>query len=214
MSLARKSLHIIQKMTGINRKEGKNMIVPSIIEKTSNGERTWDPFSRLLKERIIWVSGEVGSEMADLVIAEMLLLDSESHDDITMYIDSPGGSVTAGLAIIDTMNLIKSDVRTISVGLSASMGAMILTCGTPGKRCSLKNSNIMIHQPLISGGIGGQASDIAIHAENIMKTREKLEKMISETTGKSIDEVHSACDRDNHMDAEEALAFGLIDEIL
>ena len=190
------------------------MLVPSIVEKTSNGERTWDPFSRLLKERIIFVSGEIGSEMADLIIAELLLLDSESHEEITLYVDSPGGSCTAGLAIIDTMNLIKSDVRTISVGMSASMGAMILTCGTPGKRCSLKNSDIMIHQPLIAGGVGGQATDIQITAENIVKTREKLEQMIADTSGKSLDEVHVACDRDNHMSAEEAKDFGLIDEIL
>lgn len=190
------------------------MFVPNIVEKTSNGERTWDPFSRLLKDRIVYLSGEVTNEGADVIIAQLLLLDSESNEDITLYVNSPGGSVTAGLAIIDTMNLIASDVKTVSVGLSASMGAMILTCGTPGKRCSLKHSDIMIHQPLISGGVGGQATDICITADNIAKTRKMLEEMISETSGKTLDEVHQACERDNHMSAKEALEFGLIDEIL
>ncbi|MCQ2749655.1 MAG: ATP-dependent Clp endopeptidase proteolytic subunit ClpP [Clostridia bacterium] len=188
-------------------------LVPMVIEQTSKGERSFDIYSRLLKERIIFVTGEVTDDMADLVVAQLLFLESEDPEkDICMYINSPGGSVSAGFAIYDAMQYIKCDVSTMCIGLAASMGAFLLCGGTKGKRYALPNSEIMIHQPL--GGAKGQASDIKIVAENILKTKEKLNRMISENTGKPFEEVEKDTDRDNYMTAEEAKEYGLIDEVM
>ena len=191
-------------------------LVPMVIEQTGRGERSYDIFSRLLKERIIFVSGEVNDTMADLVVAQLLFLEAEDPEkDIQMYINSPGGNVTSGFAIFDTMNHIKPDVSTICVGLAASMGAILLTAGTKGKRFALPNSQIMIHQPLIGGnGIQGQATDIKIVAENLLKTKERLNRILAENTGKSIEEIYRDTDRDNFMSAQEALDYGLIDSII
>ncbi|MCQ2979256.1 MAG: ATP-dependent Clp endopeptidase proteolytic subunit ClpP [Clostridia bacterium] len=188
-------------------------LVPMVVEQTNKGERSYDIYSRLLKERIIFVTGEVTDEMADLVVAQLLFLESEDPEkDIFMYINSPGGSVSAGFAIYDAMHYIKCDVSTMCIGLAASMGAFLLAGGTKGKRYALPNAEIMIHQPL--GGAKGQASDIKIVAENILKTKEKLNRMISENTGKPFEEVEKDTDRDNYMSAEEAKEYGLIDEVM
>lgn len=188
-------------------------LVPMVVEQTSKGERSYDIYSRLLKERIIFVTGEVTDEMADLVVAQLLFLESEDPEkDIFMYINSPGGSVSAGFAIYDAMHYIKPDVSTMCIGLAASMGAFLLAGGAKGKRYALPNAEIMIHQPL--GGAKGQASDIKIVAENILKTKEKLNRMISENTGKPFEEVEKDTDRDNYMSAEEAKEYGLIDEVM
>lgn len=187
-------------------------LIPSVLEKSSSGERVYDIYSRLLKDRIILISDEITDNTANIVIAELLYLDSLNHDDISIYINSPGGSVTAGMGIYDTMNFIKSDVSTICVGMAASMAAFLLSSGTKGKRYALPNSEIMIHQPL--GGAQGQATEIKIAAERILKLRDKLNKYLSENTGKDIKTVEKDTDRDNFMSAEEAFEYGIIDKVL
>ncbi len=188
-------------------------LVPMVIEQTGRGERSYDIFSRLLKERIIFVSGEVNDTMADLVVAQLLFLEAEDPEkDIQMYINSPGGNVTSGFAIFDTMNHIKPDVSTICVGLAASMGAILLTAGKKGKRFALPNADIMIHQPL--GGSQGQAEDIKIQAEKILETRERLNKILAERTGQPLEKIEKDTDRDFFMSAEKAVEYGLIDKVL
>ena len=188
-------------------------LVPYVIEQTSRGERSYDIYSRLLKDRIIFLSEEVNDVTASLVVAQMLFLESEDpNKDINFYINSPGGSVTSGFAIYDTMQYIKCDVSTICVGLAASMGAFLLAGGTKGKRMALPNAEIMIHQP--SGGARGQATEIQIVAENILKTKKKLNEMRAANTGKPIEVIEKDTDRDYYMNAEEALAYGIIDKIL
>ena len=189
-----------------------NMLIPTIIEKANNSERVYDLYSRLLKDRIIILSGEIDDKVANIVTSELLYLDSINHDDISIYINSPGGSVTAGMAIYDTMNYIKSDVSTICLGMAASMAAFLLSSGTKGKRFALKNSEVMIHQPL--GGAQGQATEIKIAAERILKLREKLNRILHENTGKSLKIIEKDTERDYFLDAEEALDYGLIDKIL
>lgn len=191
----------------------KNSLVPMVIEQTSKGERSYDIYSRLLKERIIFLSDEVNDVTASLVIAQLLFLDAEDPGkDIALYINSPGGSVTAGMGIFDTIQYIKSDVSTICVGMAASMGAFLLAAGTKGKRYALPNSTIMIHQPL--GGMQGQASDMKIHADYIIQTKEKLNKILSERTGKPLEQIEKDTDRDNFLTAEQAKEYGLVDEIM
>ena len=188
-------------------------LIPTVLEKTSLGERAYDIYSRLLKDRIIFLGGPIDSDTANIIIAQLLFLENEdSKKDITLYVNSPGGSVVAGMAIIDTMNFIKSDVATVCVGMAASMGAMILTSGAKGKRFALPNAEVMIHQPL--GGTEGQASDIAIHAEHILKTKQNLYRIISETTGKSMAQVTKDADRDYYMSSEEAKKYGIVDKII
>lgn len=188
-------------------------LVPMVVEQTSKGERSYDIYSRLLKDRIIFLGDEVNDATASLVIAQLLFLESEdTTKDICLYINSPGGSVSAGLGIYDTMKYIKCDVSTICVGMAASMGAFLLAGGTKGKRFALPNSEIMIHQPL--GGTKGQATDIKIHADHIIRTRSKLNAMLSEATGKPLDIIERDTERDNFMSAEEALEYGLIDRIM
>ena len=187
-------------------------IVPTVIERSSNREYAYDLYSRLLKDRIIFLSGEINDNLASIVVSELLYLDAQNHDDIYLYINSPGGSVTSGLAIYDTMNYIKSDVRTIVVGMAASMGAFLLSSGTKGKRFALKNAEIMIHQVL--GGAQGQATDIKIHAEHILKMKKKLNNILASNTNKSVKQITKDCERDNYMSASEALNDGLIDEII
>ena len=190
-----------------------NDLVPYVVEQTSRGERSYDIFSRLLKDRIIFIGDEITDATASVVVAQLLFLESEDPDkDIHIYINSPGGSVTAGMAIYDTMNYIKPDVSTICVGLAASMGAFLLSAGKKGKRFALPNSEIMIHQPL--GGAKGQASDVKIHAEFLLKTIDKLNKILSENTGKPLDIIEKDTDRDNFMTAEEAMQYGLIDKVM
>lgn len=190
-----------------------NDLVPYVVEQTSRGERSYDIFSRLLKDRIIFIGDEITDATASVVVAQLLFLESEDPDkDIHIYINSPGGSVTAGMAIYDTMNYIKPDVSTICVGLAASMGAFLLSAGKKGKRFALPNSEIMIHQPL--GGAKGQASDVKIHAEFLLKTRDKLNKILSENTGKPLDVIEKDTDRDNFMTADEAMEYGLIDKVM
>ena len=191
----------------------KNDLVPYVVEQTSKGERSYDIFSRLLKDRIIFIGDEITDATASVVVAQLLFLESEDPDkDIHIYINSPGGSVTAGMAIYDTMRYIKPDVSTICVGMAASMGAFLLAAGTKGKRYALPNAEIMIHQPL--GGAKGQASDVKIHAEFLLKTRDKLNKILSENTGKPLEQIEKDTDRDNFMIAEEAMAYGLIDKVM
>ena len=188
-------------------------LVPMVVEQTNRGERSYDIYSRLLKERIIFLSGEVNDVMADLIVAQLLFLESEDPDkDIQIYINSPGGSVSAGFAIYDTMQYIKPDVSTICIGMAASMGAFLLAAGTIGKRYALPNADIMIHQPL--GGAQGQASDIKIHAEKILKTRERLNRILSDRTGKSYEQIALDTDRDFYMTADEAVDYGLIDKVV
>ncbi len=188
-------------------------LVPTVVEQTNRGERAYDIYSRLLNDRIIFLSDEVNDVTASLVIAQLLFLEAQDPDkDICLYINSPGGSVSAGLAIYDTMNFIKCDVSTICVGMAASMGAFLLSAGAKGKRLALPNSEIMIHQPL--GGMKGQASDIKIHADHILATREKLNKILAKNTGKSIEEIERDTDRDNFLSAEAALEYGLIDRVI
>ena len=188
-------------------------LVPMVVEQSNRGERSYDIFSRLLKERIIFVTGEVNDQMADLVIAQLLFLESEDpKKDIQFYINSPGGSVSAGLAIYDTMQYVKPDVSTICVGMAASMGAILLTSGAKGKRYALPNADTLIHQPL--GGAQGQASDIEIHAKNILKKRELLNKILSERTGQPLEKIERDTDRDFILTAEEAKEYGLIDEVI
>jgi ATP-dependent Clp protease protease subunit len=189
------------------------MLIPTVIEKSSFGERAYDIYSRLLKENIIFVGGAIDDHMANLIIAQLLFLQSEDpKKDINMYINSPGGSVTAGLAIVDTMNLIKNDVSTHCVGIAASMGAVILASGTKGKRYALPNAEVMIHQPL--GGAEGQASDIEISAKHILKTRENLNKMIAKATGQPLSRIEKDADRDFFMNADEAKKYGIVDHVL
>ena len=191
----------------------RNALVPMVVEQTGRGERSYDIFSRLLNDRIIFLSDEVNDATASLVVAQMLFLEAQDPDkDICFYINSPGGSVTAGMAIYDTMQYIKCDVSTICIGLAASMGAFLLAAGTKGKRIALPHSEIMIHQPL--GGAQGQASDIKIRAELILRTRDMLNKILSEKTGKPIEQIEKDTDRDNFMTAEQALEYGIIDRII
>ena len=188
-------------------------LVPMVVEQDGKGERSYDIFSRLLNDRIIFLSDEVNDATASLVVAQLLFLEAKDPDkDISFYINSPGGSVTAGMAIYDTMNFIKCDVSTICIGMAASMGAFLLSAGTKGKRIALPNSEIMIHQPL--GGAKGQASDIKIQAELILRTRDNLNRILAENTGRSIEEIARDTERDNFMTAQQALEYGLIDKIL
>ena len=190
-----------------------NTLVPMVVEQSQRGERAYDIYSRLLKERIIFLTGQVHDDMANLIVAQLLHLESENPDkDIAIYINSPGGSVTAGLAIYDTMRYIRPDISTICVGQAASMGALLLGAGTKGKRFALQNARVMIHQPL--GGFQGQASDIEIHAKEILKMREQLNKIMADATGKPMNTISKDTDRDNFMSAKEAKAYGLIDEVL
>ena len=194
----------------------KSSLVPYVVEQTSKGERSYDIFSRLLKDRIIYLGEDVNPTTSSLIVAQMLFLDSEDPDtEIYFYINSPGGSITDGMAIVDTMNYIKCPVETVCVGLAASMGAVLLTAGEKGKRFAMPNSEIMIHQPLIGGGgLQGQATEIKIHADHLVRTREKLNKFLSERTGKPLDVIEKDTERDNYMTAEEALEYGLIDGIM
>ena len=187
-------------------------LVPTIIEKNETGERAYDIYSRLLKDRIIILNGEITDNSSNIVVAQLLYLDSLNNDDISLYINSPGGSITAGMAIFDTMNFIKSDISTICVGMAASMAAFLLSSGEKGKRYILPNAEVMIHQPL--GGSQGQATEIQIAAENILKTRERLKRILAENTGQPLEVISRETDRDNFMSAEEAKAFGLIDEVI
>ena len=191
----------------------RNALVPMVVEQTGRGERSYDIFSRLLNDRIIFLSDEVNDATASLVVAQMLFLEAQDPTkDISFYINSPGGSVTAGMAIYDTMQYIKCDVSTICIGMAASMGAFLLSAGTKGKRIALPHSEIMIHQPL--GGAQGQASDIKIRAELILRTRDMLNKILSENTGKPIEQIEKDTDRDNFMTAQQALEYGIIDRII
>jgi len=188
------------------------MLIPNVIEKNFEGERIYDIYSRLLKDRIIMLSGEINDDMANIIVGELLFLDSQNHDDIMLYINSPGGSVTSGMAIYDTMNFIKSDVSTICIGMSASMAAFILSSGTKGKRYALPNSEVMIHQPL--GGASGQATEIKIVAEQILKTKAKINKLLAKNTGQNIKKIEKDTERDHYLDAKEALDYGIIDKII
>ncbi|MDK6726694.1 ATP-dependent Clp endopeptidase proteolytic subunit ClpP [Neisseria mucosa] len=192
-----------------------NYLVPTVIEQSGRGERAFDIYSRLLKERIVFLIGPVTDESANLVVAQLLFLESENPDkDIFFYINSPGGSVTAGMSIYDTMNFIKPNVSTLCLGQAASMGAFLLSAGEKGKRFALPNSRIMIHQPLISGGLGGQASDIEIHARELLKIKEKLNRLMAKHCGRDLADLERDTDRDNFMSAEEAKEYGLIDQVL
>lgn len=188
-------------------------LVPMIVEQTNRGERSYDIYSRLLNDRIVFLADEVNDTTASLVVAQLLYLESQDPDkDISLYIDSPGGSITAGMAIFDTMNYIKCDVSTICIGMAASMGAFLLAAGAPGKRLALPNSEIMIHQPL--GGMQGQATDIKIHADRIIRMRQTLNEILARETGKSIEEIARDTERDNFMTAQEAAEYGLIDKVI
>ncbi|MBO7345512.1 MAG: ATP-dependent Clp endopeptidase proteolytic subunit ClpP [Clostridia bacterium] len=190
----------------------RNTVVPYVVEQTGKGERSYDIYSRLLEDRIIFLTGEINDAVADAVVAQLIYLEGKAPDkDICLYINSPGGSVTAGLAIYDTMNYIKCDVSTICIGLAASMGAFLLSSGAKGKRYALPNSEIMIHQPL--GGAQGQASDIKIQADHILKTKHRLNTILSQNSGKPYEQVEKDTDRDNYLSAEQAKEYGLIDEI-
>ncbi|MCI9015666.1 MAG: ATP-dependent Clp protease proteolytic subunit [Clostridia bacterium] len=194
----------------------KNSLVPYVIEQTSKGERSYDIFSRLLKDRIIFLGEDVNPTSASLVIAQLLFLESEDPDkEISLYINSPGGSITDGMGIVDTMNYIKCPVSTTCIGMAASMGAVLLASGEKGKRFATPNAEILIHQPLIGGnGISGQATEIKIHADHMIRTREKLNKLLSDRTGQSLETIEKDTERDNYMTAQEALKYGLIDGIL
>lgn len=191
---------------------GDIMLIPTVIEKSSMGERAYDIYSRLLKNRIILLSGEINDDTANVIIAQLLYLDSISNDDISLYINSPGGSITSGMAIYDTMNLIKSDVSTICVGMAASMAAFLLSCGKKGKRYCLPNSEVMIHQPL--GGVNGQATEIDIVAKRIINLRSKINSILAKNTKRNLKQIEKDTDRDYYMDAKSALDYGIIDEIL
>ena len=197
----------------MNTTDIDNALVPMVVEQTAKGERSYDIYSRLLKERVIFMVGQVEDHMANLIVAQMLFLESENPDkDIYLYINSPGGSVTAGMSIYDTMNFIKPDVSTVCVGQAASMGAFLLSGGAKGKRYCLPNSRVMIHQPL--GGFQGQASDFEIHAKEILSIKEKLNRLMANHTGKEYEELARDTDRDNFLSADEALDYGLIDQVL
>ena len=188
-------------------------LIPMVIEQTNKGERSYDIYSRLLKDRIIFLGGEVTDDEANLIVAQMLFLEGDDPDkDIILYINSPGGSITAGMAIYDTMQYIRCDVSTICIGMAASMGAFLLAAGAKGKRRALPNGEILIHQPL--GGARGQATEVAIHAEQLIKTREKMNRILAERTGQSVEQIALDTERDHYMTAEEALKYGLIDEII
>ena len=188
-------------------------LIPMVIEQTNKGERSYDIYSRLLKDRIIFLGGEVTDDEANLIVAQMLFLEGDDPDkDISLYINSPGGSITAGMAIYDTMQYIRCDVSTICIGMAASMGAFLLAAGAKGKRRALPNGEILIHQPL--GGARGQATEVAIHAEQLIKTREKMNRILAERTGQSVEQIALDTERDHYMTAEEALKYGLIDEII
>ena len=189
--------------------------IPYVVEQTSRGERTYDIFSRLLNDRIIMLCDQVTDATASLVIAQLLYLEGQDPEkDIDLYINSPGGSVTAGMAIYDTMQYIRCDVSTICIGMAASMGSFLLSSGAKGKRFALPNSEILIHQPLISGGLSGQCTDIKIHSDHLVRTREKLNRILSENTGKSIEQINIDTERDNYLTAEQALEYGLIDKVI
>lgn len=191
----------------------KNISMPYVIEQTNRGERSYDIYSRLLEDRILFLSGEIDDTLANTIVAQLIYLEGKDPDkDIMMYINSPGGSISAGFAIYDTMNYIKCDVHTVCIGLAASMGAFLLSSGAKGKRSALPNAEIMIHQPLM-GGLSGQASDIKIHAEHILRTKKKLNKILSENSGQPVEKIEKDTDRDNYMTAEEAKKYGLIDNI-
>ncbi len=188
-------------------------LIPTVIEQTNRGERAYDIYSRLLKDRIIILGGPIDDHIANSIVAQLLFLDAENPEkDISLYINSPGGSVTAGMAIYDTMNFVKADVQTICIGMAASMGAFLLSAGTKGKRFALPNAEVMIHQPL--GGVRGQATEIEIHAKHILRTRDKINRILSKNTGQPIEVIERDTDRDNFMTAQEALEYGLIDKII
>lgn len=190
----------------------KNVLIPYVVERTSNGERSYDLYSRLLEDRIIFLSGEIDDALANTVVAQLIYLEAkDTTKDISLYINSPGGSVSAGMAIYDTMQFIKCDVSTTCIGLAASMGAFLLSSGAKGKRYAMPNSEIMIHQPL--GGAQGQASDIKIQAEHILKIKAKMNGILAENTGKTLEEIERDTDRDNYLSAQEALSYGLIDKV-
>lgn len=188
------------------------MFIPNVLEKTNNGERVYDLYSKLLEDRIILLTGEINDSVANIIIGELLYLDSINHDDISIYINSPGGSITSGMAIYDTMNFIKSDVSTICVGMAASMGAFLLSSGKKGKRYTLPNAEIMIHQPL--GGAQGQATEIKIAAKRILKLKDKINKILSSNTNQTINKIEQDTERDYFMDSNEALDYGIIDKII
>ena len=187
-------------------------LIPMIVDKDNSGEKSYDIFSRLLKDRIVLLSGEIDDTLANIIVSELLYLDSINHDDISLYINSPGGSITAGMAIMDTMNFIKSDVSTICLGMAASMGAFLLSCGKKGKRYILPNAEVMIHQPL--GGVQGQATEIKIVAERILKLKEKLNTILAKNTGKDIKTITKDTERDYFLDSKEAVNYGIVDSIL
>lgn len=187
-------------------------LIPIIVDKEQNGERSYDIYSRLLKDRIIFLSGEINDESANTIVSELLYLDSINHHDISLYINSPGGSITSGMAIMDTMNYIKSNVSTICIGMAASMGAFLLSCGEKGKRYILPNAEVMIHQPL--GGATGQATEIKIAAERILKLKDKLNKLLAKNTNQNLEKVQIDTERDYFMDANEAKEYGVVDKIL
>lgn len=190
----------------------KSVLIPYVVERTSTGERSYDLYSRLLEDRIIFLSGEIDDALANTIVAQLIYLEGKDpNKDISLYINSPGGSVSAGMAIYDTMNYIRCDVSTICVGLAASMGAFLLSSGAKGKRFALKNAEIMIHQPL--GGTQGQASDIKIQAEHILRTKEKMNRILAQNTGRSVVEIERDTDRDNYLSADEAREYGLIDRV-
>lgn len=190
------------------------MLIPTVIEKSQFGERAYDIYSRLLRENIVFIGGPIDAHMANLIVAQLLFLEKENpKKDISLYINSPGGSITAGFAILDTMNHVKNDISTVCVGLAASMGSVLLSAGTKGKRYALPNSEVMIHQPLMEG-LGGQASDIEITAKQILKAKEKLNKMLADNTGQPLKQIEKDVDRDFYMDAEEAKKYGIIDKVL
>ena len=191
-----------------------NLLIPMVVEQTGRGERSYDIYSRLLKERVIFLVGPVDDASANLIVAQMLFLEAENPDqDIHLYINSPGGSVTAGMSVYDTMNFIKPDISTLCLGQAASMGAMLLTAGAKGKRFALPHSRVMIHQPLINGGLGGQASDIEIHARELLKMKATLNELLAKHSGQPLEKIERDTDRDNFMSAEEAAAYGLIDHV-
>lgn len=187
-------------------------LIPNVLEKSSNGERVYDLYSRLLQDRIILLSGEIDDNLSNIIVSELLYLDSINHNDINIYINSPGGSITSGMAIYDTINYIKSDVSIVCIGMAASMAAFLLSSGKKGKRYALPNSEIMIHQPL--GGVNGQATEIKIAADRILKLKDKLNNILSKNTGKDINVIQNDTERDYFMDADEALKYGIIDKIL
>ena len=190
-------------------------LVPYVVEQTSRGERSYDIFSRLLNDRIIMLSDQVNDATASLVVAQLLYLESQDTEkDISLYINRPGGSITSGMAIYDSMQYIKCDVSTICIGMAASMGAFLLAAGAKGKRLALPNSEIMIHQPLISGGLSGQCTDIKIHSDHLVRTRQKMNEMLAANTGKPLEQVQADTERDNYMTAQEAMEYGLIDKVI